>query len=185
MPALVVYGIAAFAVLQITQPVMRGLHWPDTVLLYVVGALAVGFPIVAVLAWRFDVYAGRPKGAKLTVSAGNALGLRGARFALLLVGIGLLAAVPGLSWYFFFRSDTRIVARRGPESAGAAERKSIAVLPFVPSRVVAAAWVVMGAMIAFLIAAPYTLLDLPNGSQLSSSTWLTATTSGRMFTSGS
>jgi serine/threonine-protein kinase len=57
--------------------------------------------------------------------------LRGVRFALLLVGIGLLAAVPGLSWYLFFRSDTRIVARLDREPAGAAERKSIAVLPFV------------------------------------------------------
>jgi len=130
-PALVVYGIAAFAVLQIIQPVLRGLHWPDAVLLYVVGALAVGFPMVAVLAWRLDVNAGRPKGAKLTVSAGRARGLRGVRFALLLVGIGLLAAVPGLSWYLFFRSDTRIVARLDREPAGAAERKSIAVLPFV------------------------------------------------------
>src|SRR5262249_25645625 len=56
---------------------------------------------------------------------------RGMRLALLLVGIGVLAAAPGLGWYFFFRSDTRIVARRDGESARATEPKSIAVLPFV------------------------------------------------------
>src|SRR5262249_56970051 len=44
---------------------------------------------------------------------------------------GVLAAAPGLGWYFFFRSDTRIVARRDGESARATEPKSIAVLPFV------------------------------------------------------
>ncbi len=34
--ALVGYGIAAFAVLQIIEPVIHGLHWPDQVLSYVV-----------------------------------------------------------------------------------------------------------------------------------------------------
>jgi serine/threonine-protein kinase len=50
---------------------------------------------------------------------------------LLLVGIGALAAAPGLGWYFLFRSDTRIVGRRDGEPIRAAEPKSIAVLPFV------------------------------------------------------
>src|SRR6516164_5025861 len=98
--ALVVYGVAAFAVLQVAQLVMRWLHWPDAVLLSVVSALAIGFPIVAVLAWMFDVNASRLTGAKPTVSAGRMQRLRGARRALLLVGIGLLAAAPGLGWYF-------------------------------------------------------------------------------------
>ena len=44
--ALVAYGIAAFAVLQIVERVIHGLHWPDAVLSYVVVALAVGFPVV-------------------------------------------------------------------------------------------------------------------------------------------
>src|SRR5438132_13601309 len=57
--ALVAYGIAAFAVLQIIEPVMHGLHWPETVLSYVVVALAAGFPVVGSLAWVFDGNAGR------------------------------------------------------------------------------------------------------------------------------
>ena len=126
--ALVAYGIASFAVLQIIEPVMHGLHWPETVLSYVVVALAAGFPVVITLAWIFDVKAGR---IERTGPAAASTGLKGIRLALLLVGIGVLAAAPGLAWYFFFRSDTRIVARRDGQSAAAGERKSIAVLPFV------------------------------------------------------
>jgi len=57
--ALVGYGIASFAVLQIIEPVMHGLHWPEAVLSYVVVALGLGFPLVVALAWVFDVKAGR------------------------------------------------------------------------------------------------------------------------------
>src|SRR5499427_1224386 len=124
---LVGYGIASFAVLQIIEPVMHGLHWPETVLSYVVVALAAGFPVVITLAWIFDVKAGRIE----RTAPASAAGLRGIRLALLLVGIGVLAAAPVLGWYFFFRSDTRIVARKGGEPAREAEPKSIAVLPFV------------------------------------------------------
>jgi TolB-like protein/Flp pilus assembly protein TadD len=125
---LVAYGIAAFAVLQIIEPIMHGAHWPEMVLSYVVAGLAAGFPIVITLAWVFDVKAGRIE----RIAPAAAAGLRGIRLTLLLVGIGVLSAAPGLVWYFLsFRSDTRIVARKGGEPAGAAERKSIAVLPFV------------------------------------------------------
>ena len=53
--ALVGYGIVAFAVLQIIEPVIHGFHWPDAVLSYAVVALAIGFPIVVGLAWIFDM----------------------------------------------------------------------------------------------------------------------------------
>ncbi len=97
--ALVGYGIAAFAVLQIIEPIMHGLHWPETVLSYTVVALAVGFPVVVSLAWIFDVNAGR---IERTAPTGS--GLRGARLAFLLVGIGVLAATPGVVWYLLPRS---------------------------------------------------------------------------------
>src|SRR2546428_408205 len=57
--ALIGYGIVGFAVLQIIEPVMHGLHWPDAVLSYIVVALAAGFPVVLMLAWIFDVNEGR------------------------------------------------------------------------------------------------------------------------------
>src|SRR5207248_9649921 len=99
---------------------MHGLHWPDEVLSYVVVALALGFPLVVGLAWIFDVKAGRIE--RTDPSPSN---LRGARLALLLAGIGLAAAAPGLIWYFILRrppSPTRSAQEAAP---------SIAVLPLV------------------------------------------------------
>src|SRR5438309_10141529 len=98
--ALVVYGIVAFAVLQIIEPIMHGLHWPDAVLSYVVVTLALGFPVVVGLAWIFDVKTGRIERTPAAAAPG---GLRGARLALVLVGIGVLAATPGTVWYFLVR----------------------------------------------------------------------------------
>ena len=133
--ALVGYGIGAFAVLQIVEPIMHGFHWPDAVLSYVVAALAIGFPVVVTLAWIFDVNAGR---IERTSPADS--GLRGARLAFLLVGIGVLAATPGVVWYFLLRSrpaapssEEALRARPdatpdGPEIRAA---PSIAALPLV------------------------------------------------------
>src|SRR5215471_13457026 len=101
---LVGYGIASFAVLQIIEPIMHGAHWPEIVLSYVVAGLAAGFPIVITLAWVFDVRGGR---IERTAPAAAATGLRGIRLALLLVGIGVLAAAPGLVWYFVIRTGAR------------------------------------------------------------------------------
>jgi len=123
--ALVGYGIAAFAVLQIIEPVIHGLHWPDSVLSYVVVGLAVGFPIVVSLAWIFDVNASLER----TEPSPSPGGLRGLRLALVLVGIGVLAAAPGTVWYFLIRG----IARPTTGSGTATEKPtpSIAVLPFV------------------------------------------------------
>src|SRR5437016_9702544 len=111
--ALVAYGIAAFAVLQIVEPITHGLHWPDAMLSYVV-ALAAGFPVVVALAWIFDVKAGR-------IERAPAARLRGLPLAAVVIAIGAAAAAPGLLYFFVVRSPARIV------SAPA----SIAVLPFV------------------------------------------------------
>src|SRR5712692_2358766 len=124
--ALVGYGIAAFAVLQIIEPIMHGLHWPDAVLSYVVAALAVGFPVVVSLAWILDVNAGRIERTGPSASPG---GLRGLRLALVLVGIGVLAAAPGTVWYFLVRGIARPTTSSGP--ATEKPPPSIAVLPFV------------------------------------------------------
>ena len=133
--ALVGYGVASFAVLQIIEPIMHGLHWPDAVLSYTVVALAAGFPIVVSLAWIFDVNAGRIERTSPTGS-----GLTGARLAFLLVGIGVLAASPGVVWYFVLRSrpaapssDEALRARLDAVPAGSSLRAapSIAALPLV------------------------------------------------------
>ena len=114
--ALVAYGILAFAILQIIEPVMHGLHWPDAVLSYVVVTLGLGFPVVVSLAWIFDVREGRLQKSHPVQGAG----LRGWRLALVLTAIGVAAAAPGIAWNFFWRT-------RPPERDPA---PSIAVLPF-------------------------------------------------------
>jgi TolB-like protein/tetratricopeptide (TPR) repeat protein len=120
--ALVGYGIAAFAVLQIIEPVMHGLHWSEAVLSYAVVALAIGFPVVVGLAWIFDVGSA---GIERTAPAAR---LRGPRLALVLVGIGVLAAAPGTIWYFVVRG----IARSAPQLVATGNAlPSIAVLPFV------------------------------------------------------
>ena len=123
--ALVGYGIIAFAVLQIVEPVMHGLHWPDAVLSYVVVALAVGFPVVVALAWIFDVNAGR-----IERTAPASAGPKGMRLGLLLIGVGVLAATPGVVWYFVVRSRARPVPASSSTVATESVTPSIAVLPF-------------------------------------------------------
>ena len=89
--AVIGYGIVSFALLQVIEPVMHGLHLPEVTLTFAVLALAFGFPLAVVLAWVFDIKAGG--GIERTAPAQAAVA-RGPRLALLLVGIGGLAAAP-------------------------------------------------------------------------------------------
>src|SRR6266481_8495395 len=86
--ALIGYAVAAFAVLQVIEPVMHGLHWPEAVLSYVVVALALGFPVVVTLAWRFDVRGGRIE--RTDPATARQAGLHP---AVLVVAIAVLGAV--------------------------------------------------------------------------------------------
>jgi serine/threonine-protein kinase len=124
--ALIAYGIAAFAVLQISEPLLHALHLPEWTLTFMVVALGAGFPIVILLAWAFDV---SPSGIERTASvlADRKAGFEGVRLTLILVGIGLLAAAPGVTWHFVVRGG----AQKLPERASPTGRPSLAVLPFV------------------------------------------------------
>jgi len=119
--ALIAYGIVAFAVLQVIEPVMHGLHWPEAVLSYVVVALALGFPLVVTLAWIFDVRGGRIE--RTTPAATDRSRLHP---TVLVAAIALLGAIPAVLYYFTFRDD-----RQKPAPSAAAAAPSIAVLPFV------------------------------------------------------
>ena len=55
--ALIAWGIFAFAVLQVAEPVMHAFHLPEWTLTAVVSVLGAGFPITVVLAWVFDLTA--------------------------------------------------------------------------------------------------------------------------------
>ena len=72
--ALLGYGVFAFAVLQIIEPIMHGLHWPESVLTAVVIALAAGGPAVVAVAWVLDVGAdGRRSRAGLALVGASVL----------------------------------------------------------------------------------------------------------------
>jgi serine/threonine-protein kinase len=121
---LVAYGFVSFAVLQVIEPIMHGAHLGDWVLTVVLVALAVGFPVAVVLAWVFDL---TEQGVTRTPSAAGpgAISLSRGRLALLLIGVGLVAALPGTGWYLWRR------AHDGPAGAPApGGPASIAVLPF-------------------------------------------------------
>src|SRR5438270_8630064 len=90
---LIGYGVVTFALLQIIEPIMHALHLPDATLTYAVLALALGFPVAVVLGWAFDINEGRIE---------RTPGGKGARVGLVLIGVGLVAAAPGLAWYFGF-----------------------------------------------------------------------------------
>jgi len=88
---LVGYGLVAFALLQVVEPIQHALGMSDAVLKFVVVLLGLGFPVALVLAWAFDV---GPGGIERTAPAAT---WKGIRVALALAGIGLLAAAPAES----------------------------------------------------------------------------------------
>jgi len=53
--ALGAYAVAAFALLQVAEPVAHGLHLPDWTVTAAVVASAAGFPLAFLLAWTFDL----------------------------------------------------------------------------------------------------------------------------------
>ena len=109
--ALFGYGIVAFAVLQIIEPVMHGLNLPEWVLKATVVALGLGFPFTLVLAWAFDVKGGRIEKA----------GAPRGRWLLVLLVLGIAIGAPGVGWVFW-KSHRATAADGGSPS--------IAVLPF-------------------------------------------------------
>jgi len=104
---------------------MHGLHLPEWTLSFVVISLGLGFPVAAVLAWVFDL---TTKGIARTPE-GKGVGFMGPRLAFLIVGIGILAAAPGLGWYFL-RHGGGLDRGEGRKASTPSPVPSIAVLPF-------------------------------------------------------
>jgi len=126
--ALLAWGVLSFAVLQVYEPVMHGLHLPEWTLSFVVVVLGLGFPVTAALSWLFDIKATGIERTAPTEGAGApSPGLGRLRLPVLLAAVGVAAAAPGLLYYFVWPGAWR----RAAESAGARASPSIAVLPFV------------------------------------------------------
>ncbi len=148
----VVYAATAFVVLQAADIMLPSLGVPAWALSFLVVVVVLGFPIALVLAWALEL---TPDGIKRTESAPAAqveqgpapalLGKRTVFVAALLVvlGVGLSAGwllkpgAPGpVEPAAVIEPDLVTVPagtdeERQPESMPAAERESIAVLPFV------------------------------------------------------
>ncbi len=123
--ALVAYAVVVFAVLQVIEPIMHGLSLPDWTLTFVVVVLGIGFPVVLVLAWIFDVSSA---GIERTTSPwpSDGAGFGRLRLALALAALALLGAAPAAIWYARARP-----AASGAQAALAPATASVAVLPFV------------------------------------------------------
>src|SRR5712692_5241015 len=113
------WGVFSFAVLQIYEPVMHGLHLPDWTLSVVVLALALGFPATVVLAWIFDMKASGIERTRPAVEEDQGSSTssrpRSTRLALLLLGLGAAASAPGLVYFFVWPGGIR----RATEERGA------------------------------------------------------------------
>jgi tetratricopeptide (TPR) repeat protein len=104
--ALLGWGVVSFAVLQVAEPLMHALDLPDWTLKAVVAVLALGFPVTSALAWIFDLKATgieRTPSAPPAAGTGRSPGLAGARLVLLVLGVGLAAATPGVAFYLLRR----------------------------------------------------------------------------------
>jgi tetratricopeptide (TPR) repeat protein len=53
--AVVAYAVVAFAVLQVSEPILHALKLPDSWLTVLVALLGLGFPLTAALSWAFDL----------------------------------------------------------------------------------------------------------------------------------
>jgi serine/threonine-protein kinase len=129
--ALLIWGVASFAVLQVFEPVMHGLHLPEWTLSFVVVVLGLGFPVTAALAWIFDLKATgieRTESVEPVASIAPSPGPGRVRLALLLLGLGAVAATPGVVYFFVWPGAGR---QSAAPSAGPSLAPSIAVLPFV------------------------------------------------------
>jgi len=125
---LVAYAIAAFAILQVIEPVMHGLALPEWLLKVVVIGLGLGLPVALLLAWAYDI---GPRGIERTPSPAGADPKPSARAyrALVLTALGLLLASPAVLYYLVARGPSQggVVA----SSPGGTTGASVAVLPFV------------------------------------------------------
>ncbi len=139
-----VYGVVAFGLLQVADPLATALGLPDTFLTYIVALLLLGFPVALVLAWAFEV---TPDGMQKTEAAAPGeieaivalpVSKRWPAGLMALLGVGALIA--GAWWVGRQTAPEGATALSREEASGAVRlpmtnladdpRPSIAVLPF-------------------------------------------------------
>jgi adenylate cyclase len=93
------YGLAAFAILQVAEPILHALRLQDWILTAVVLVLGLGFPVAVALAWAFDV---QPGGVARTPPSPAARAGNWEEVAPVLL-LGVAAAAPGIGWVLLRR----------------------------------------------------------------------------------
>lgn len=124
------YAVAVFVVLQLMDAAVEPLRLPDWLPTLVVIILILGFPLVFILAWHYDV---TTEGIKKTRSAGLLTTVQSTMlFSMMMLGMGALG-------YGFYGYYSNILVTDGPAGATTeivqqrefvAPENSIAVLPF-------------------------------------------------------
>ncbi|MFT5138589.1 MAG: TolB-like protein/Tfp pilus assembly protein PilF [Lysobacterales bacterium] len=122
------YAVAVFAVLQLMDAAVEPLRLPEWLPTFVVISLILGFPVVFLLAWQFDVTGG---GIKRTADGLLSKAQTFIIFSVMMVGTGGLGL--GLYQYYsnVFESDSQSTAQSFVDKRTfTAPENSIAVLPF-------------------------------------------------------
>ena len=122
------YLVGMWLVLQVAETTFEPLRLPGWWMTALTILAVVGLPIVAVLAWSYEI---TPSGIVLDPGLSAGVRLPRARRALapaIVAGVALMAAVTGYAWWRTIGTESAedTVARRFEPSA-----QSIAVLPFV------------------------------------------------------
>ncbi len=126
------YAVAVFVILQLMDAAVEPLRLPDWLPTLVVIVLILGFPLVFILAWQFEV---TPEGVRKTRTAGVLTGSQNTLlFSLMMLGMA------GLGYGFYgYYSNVFVTDDPGPQSGQdlvvqqrefVAPENSIAVLPF-------------------------------------------------------
>ena len=129
------YAVSVFVVLQLMDAAVEPLRLPDWLPTLVVIVLILGFPLVFILAWQFEV---TPRGVKKTSTAGLLTGPQNTLlFSLMMLGmVGLGYGFYGYYSNVFLDESAGIAAAPSVQQAVEQPREfvapenSIAVLPF-------------------------------------------------------
>jgi TolB-like protein/Tfp pilus assembly protein PilF len=124
------YAVAVFVVLQLMDAAVEPLRLPDWLPTLVVIVLILGFPLVFILAWQFDI---TPEGIKKTRTAGLLTGTQNTLlFSLMMLGmVGL-----GYGFYGYYSNvftadgNAELSTLAAQQREFVAPENSIAVLPF-------------------------------------------------------
>jgi len=123
------YLVGIWIMLQVAEVTFEPLRLPDWWMTALTILAVVGLPIVAVLAWSYEITAG---GIVVDEGMAGSVRLPRARRAIapaLVAGVSLMAAVTGYAWWRTIDADQPVAESTSQRLEPSA--KSIAVLPFV------------------------------------------------------